>query len=125
MRPLSILASGACALLLLGCVAPGKYNWGNYESSLYASYKDPAQQAAYLAELAQITSEDKGKANIVAPGLHAEYGYLLLQTGKHANAIRQFQTEKQKWPESTQLMDKLIQLASRAPTAASTAQGEK
>lgn len=125
MRPLSVLTSGACALLLLGCVAPGKYKWGNYESSLYASYKDPAQQAAYLAELERVTSLDKSQGKIVAPGLHAEYGYLLLQAGKHADAIRQFQAEKQKWPESTQLMDKLIQLASKAPTAPSTAQGEK
>lgn len=102
----------ALPILITGCAAPAaKYNWGNYNSSLYNYYKDTSKSAEYLAELESIIQSANDTQAKVAPGMHAEYGYLLMQQGKSVEAIAQFEQEKAKWPESGQLMDSMIKIA--------------
>jgi len=98
-------------LFLLACAAPAKYNWGNYEGSLYRYYKDSATASAHMAELKRIIEGAEQTKAVVAPGIHAEYGYFLLQSGKFEEASAQFAKEKAKWPESGQLMDTMIGVA--------------
>ena len=124
MRISSILCAGAL-FALAGCVttAPAKYSWGNYENSLYSYYKDSSKSAEYEAELASMIRDSEVTAKPVAPGLHAEYGFLMLQEGKSKDAIAQFEKEKAKWPESTYLMNNLIRIASN-PVKKTTASKE-
>jgi hypothetical protein len=113
MRNLLLINVVVLSAVLAGCAAPigPKYSWGNYDKSLYSYYKDSTKAAEYAAELEKTIQESEKTQKRVAPGIHAEYGYLLLQQGKREEAIAQFQSEKTKWPESTYLMDSMIQVA--------------
>ena len=93
----------------LGCTA-SQYQWGDYEPALYNYYKNPATVEEYTEQLAQVitTGEPEGR---VPPGLYAEYGYALLLQRKYDEAIAQFEREKRVWPESTRLMDIMINTA--------------
>jgi hypothetical protein len=111
------IASAAIA----GCAAPSKYSWGDYEKSLYSYYKDPtkAPELAVALEKNILAAEQTQKP--VAPGLYAEYGYVLMQQGKSKEAVAYFEKEKSKWPESVHLMNTMIQTAMKAPIKAAEA----
>lgn len=111
MRIASTMVAAFSVALLSGCVAPGKYNWGNYDGSLYGYYKDPTRLKMHVAEMENIIRASEQTHTKVAPGIHAEYGYFLMQSGKSSLAVAQFEKEKTNWPESTQLMSSMIRLA--------------
>jgi hypothetical protein len=101
------IVAGAC-----GCATKEPYDWGSYEKSLYVYYKNPATAPDFAAGLqATITAAERGRA-VEAPGLYAEYGYLLLQQGNHYGAVTAFRKEEAQWPESRAFMDHMIQVAS-------------
>jgi hypothetical protein len=96
---------------LSGCAQKqDRFVWGNYEAALYASYADAGKTLELVAALAKATTEGDA-AGKTAPGLHAEYGYLLLSSGRSQDAVEHFQKERQLFPESRMLMDKMIALA--------------
>ena len=99
-------------LFLQGCASNRKYAWGNYDSTLYRHYKDPQDKANNLEKLKEII-EIGEKEDRVPPGLYAEYGYALYETGNISEAIINFEKEKAKWPESKILMEKMIRNAKR------------
>jgi len=78
---------------------------------LYNYYKDAAKSAEHTAELQKIILDSEKTQGKVAPGIHAEYGYFLMQQGKSNEAVSQFEIEKTKWPESTLLMNNMITIA--------------
>jgi hypothetical protein len=96
--------------LLAACATPPHYQWGGYEQSLYSYYKSPAKADQYTLKLAEAVRRGEEQGH-VAPGLHAEYGYMLMNSGRKAEAIAEFESEKQRWPDSTLLMDRMIRLA--------------
>ena len=94
---------------LSGCVAPGLYQWGGYESDLYGAYKDPTKVEAMRLNLeTQIGLRESGGQK-VAPGLYAELGTLYLQLGSSEKAIAMYKKERDAWPESKGLMTSMIQ----------------
>lgn len=99
-------------LFLQGCAANRKYAWGNYDSTLYRHYKNPQEKAKNLDKLKEIL-EVAEREDRVPPGLYAEYGYALYETGNISEAIINFEKEKAKWPESNILMEKMIRNAKR------------
>jgi hypothetical protein len=99
-------------LFLQGCAANRKYAWGNYDSTLYRHYKNPQDKAKNLDKLKEIL-EVAEREDRVPPGLYAEYGYALYETGNISEAIINFEKEKAKWPESNILMEKMIRNAKR------------
>lgn len=111
MNILRLASMLALAFAITGCATPGKYQWGNYDSSLYQYYKDPSISAKHMTELSAIIESAAATNARVAPGIHAEYGYFLLQDGKAAEARKQFEMEKAVWPESSQFMTVMIDLA--------------
>ena len=86
------------------------YEWGGYDEALYRYYKDPAQADSFAEKLSLAIAQGETSGKI-APGLHAEYGYLLLAQGRSNDAVEQFETEKRHWPEAKVLMDRMITLA--------------
>ena len=91
-----------------GCAAQPKYNWGGYDSMLYAGYKDPNKMEALKIGLElHIAAMDKAGQKI-APGLLAELGTLYLQSGSADKAILMYGRERDAWPESKGLMDAMI-----------------
>ncbi len=98
------------AVLLSACVAQDKYHWGSYEQDLLTYYRDSDQETVLVANLGEaiITGEENGK---VPPGLYAEYGYLLLESGQAKESIVFFSKEQTTWPESATLMNAMIRVA--------------
>jgi len=109
-------------LLFASCAKPSHYEWGGYEESLYKYYKDPGAADAYTEQLAQAARQGDATGR-TAPGIHAEYGYMLMTAGRRADALAEFEAEKRLWPESTVLMDRMIGLANRkSPDVGTTVQ---
>ncbi len=109
-------------VLLASCGQPPRYEWDRYEDSLYRYYKDPASAGEYLEVLAKATRVGDASGR-TAPGVHAEYGYMLLTVGRQTEATAEFESEKRFWPESAVFMDRMIASASgrRKPDTSASA----
>jgi hypothetical protein len=111
------VALALIALALGGCKAQPIYNWGDYESMLYAGYKDPTKMEEMKLGLeSHIAAMDKSNQKI-APGLLAELGTLYLQSGSSDKAISMYTRERDTWPESKVLMDSMIKNIERREQA--------
>ena len=110
---LALLCAAMPLLLLAGCATPQeKYAWGTYDHSLYTYYKSPAKADDFALSLANVVKGADQTHAVVAPGIYAEYGYLMFQQGKTQDAVKAFQSEEELWPESKVFMDRMIKLAS-------------
>jgi hypothetical protein len=119
----SFVVLGLC-VAVCGCATKHyAYDWGNYDPSLYAYYKDPTKMAKLEDELAVIVKAGDANGMTVPPGIYAEYGYLKLQQGQSDAAIDMFTQEKKRWPESTVFMDNMIKVAS-VPASSSPTKGQ-
>ncbi|MDZ4299002.1 MAG: DUF4810 domain-containing protein [Moraxellaceae bacterium] len=108
-----LLLIGLSVALISGCATQPGYYWGQYEQSLYSYYANPAKSAELSAALASDISYAE-EIKRVPPGLYAEYGYLMLESGMPRKAAFYFNKEKELWPESAQFMNTLLQAAIRA-----------
>jgi len=92
-----------------GCVQ-ARYGWNGYEELLYTYYKAPSESDRFMQGLYDIIqgSEAEGR---VPPGIYAEYGYQLYERGRFADASIWYAKERDAWPESRILMDRMISLA--------------
>lgn len=128
-----LLAAG----LLVSCAPQQQFVWGTYETSLYGYYKNPEQLENLMKSLEKAIAEgeeaakssaaaDGTKPRRIAPGLYAEYGYLLMLKNDGAKANIYFEKEKASWPESMVLMDKLIAVVDQSDRRISSkSNGEK
>ncbi|MBU2226543.1 MAG: DUF4810 domain-containing protein [Proteobacteria bacterium] len=109
MNYLKIGCIVALAIFLSGCAAQRMYYWGDYSNTLYQSKKHPSDQSnlGHQQALENII-EESGKNNLrIPPGVYAELGYVYFRQNKKDLAIQNFKMEKQLYPESTLLMDRL------------------
>jgi hypothetical protein len=98
------------AALLTACATPSMYSWGKYEEIVYTTYNNPGSTAPEK-EIEQMEKDyqvARSDNKPVHPGFHAHLGYLYYQVGKFDAAQREFETEKQKFPESAVLMNRLL-----------------
>ena len=98
-------------VLFTGCASKSLYYWGHYEDSIYDMYLEPGKTSLPDEILRLETQIEKTSASgqFVPPGLHAHLGYLYAMEGDYATAMVHFQTEKQKFPESTLFIDGMIE----------------
>ena len=110
LLPLALLLA-----LLCGCAAPTLYEWGNYDQWLYENYENPKDDEELYVDLTALINEYESRKNPnvkpMAPGLYAEYGFLLMRRGENARAIEYYNKEKALWPEASKFMDSMIQTA--------------
>jgi hypothetical protein len=107
---LKVLLPLAAVALLAGCQAPGKYYWGHYEEVVYLSYAQPDKVPVDM-QINTLETDIQQAATLgkqVPPGVHAHLGYLYSQAGNSDAARREFEKEKQLFPESTVMMDRLL-----------------
>ena len=97
--------------LLCGCTSNSLYEWGNYDTWLYENYKNPKSDEELYVDLTALITEYESRNKPMAPGLYAEYGFLLMRRGENAQAIKYYNKEKALWPESAVFMDSMIQVA--------------
>ena len=109
------LLLGLGLLLLTGCTSPYLYEWGNYDQWLYENYKNPKNDEELYVDLTALITRYESRKNPstkpMAPGLYAEYGFLLMRRGENERAIEYYNKEKALWPEATVFMDSMIQVA--------------
>lgn len=114
IRAKHIVISFSVALFFVGCAntqQPPLYSWGDYVKSstrfgMDGHNKEVLEQ--HSAELKKIIDESEMNKQRVAPGLYAEYGQLLYETGKKEEAKRYFVLEKTTYPESTTFMNQIM-----------------
>lgn len=96
--------------LLAGCASPPLYQWGQYESLVYATFAAPgAMPPERQIELLEQDYQKARSANRpVPPGFHAHLGYLYYHIGRLDQARQEFETEKANFPESAVFMDRLL-----------------
>jgi len=103
-----------CIATLAGC-ASTRYEWNNYDSSLYDYYKTPSEQVRFAEALQETIQEgeSQGGGRRVPPGIYAEYGFLMYEMGNSPLAIQYYQKEAENWPESRVFMNKMIAVAQK------------
>lgn len=98
----------SAAGLLAGCAGPQPmYQWEGYQSQVYEYFKGESKEAQ-ITELESGLQKIKAKGGTVPPGYHAQLGMLYLNVGKGDQMVKEFQTEKTLFPESTPYMDFLM-----------------
>ena len=117
----SLMVLGFC----FGCAARNNmYYWGKYSDTLYHTKKKPGSEslAEHKEMLENIVKESKNRNLRIPPGVCAELGYLYASQNNTQKAIELFHMEKQIYPESTILMDRLIQQSEKRAGTESTVQ---
>jgi hypothetical protein len=110
----------AVAVALLGCACAGQrplYHWDEYDRRLYEHYRSPQDHGRWVASMQRVVTAAEQEGRMVPPGIYAEYGYALLEQGDREGAIAHFQKERDLWPESCVLMDRMIAVAQRGRAA--------
>ena len=103
-------------LLLTSCTTTTSlYSWGNYEDASYNYYKKQTPEAAeaLLKSYQNIINKQKGSRKVVPPGIYAEYGFMLIQTGKRDEGIINLKKEIELYPESKVFIERIINQAEK------------
>lgn len=99
-------------LALVGCVSTPSvlYSWGSYPEQSYLMYSQPqkASPSAQIQKLEAEVEKSKAKNLAVPPGLYAHLGLMYAEENNMNRAAEYFQLERQVYPESTVLMDRLL-----------------
>lgn len=97
-------------LFVSGCAThQNRYTWSGYDDKLYNYYKNPTEADNYLEGLQEVVQKAEASGK-VPPGIYAEYGYALYEHGRFEEAVTWFGKERDTWPESKVLMDRMIKL---------------
>jgi hypothetical protein len=107
IRRIFLVAGLIGATSTAACAPTTLFEWGNYEPALYAYTQNPENRGVYKEALEKAIERGRAR-NAVAPGLLAELGYLHMEAGETAEALRYFQEERRRFPESAGLMDRVI-----------------
>lgn len=111
MRKL-IFVLGA-ALLLSSCtVQKPLYSWAKYESASYNYLKNSDEKStqALIENYQKIIENQTGTRKVTPPGVYADYGYVLLQTGKTAEGKALLIKETELYPESKIFIDRILKM---------------
>ena len=113
----------AAVLLAAGCGPKQMYPWRGYDDALYAHYKNPQDHARHVERLQKIVTETEAEGVKMPPGVYAEYGYALLEESRFDESVTYFKKERETWPESAVLMDKMVRNVARLQGTKKTAPG--
>jgi hypothetical protein len=109
----AFLVLGA-GLLLASCAPTVKplYTWGKYEDVSYAYLKNTDEKTTLeLIETYQkILNEQKGTRKTVPPGIYADYGFLLIQSGKAKEGKALLEKEVALYPESKVFIERILKM---------------
>lgn len=103
-------------VLLAACAAPPKplYQWGTYQSSLYAHLKGEDTKALeHVEKLEAQLQETERLKNVPPPGLHGHLAMLYSKLGRSADSRRHLEAERSRFPESAAYVDLLLRNAQK------------
>jgi hypothetical protein len=106
------LAACCIALSLGGCVTatPTLYAWGHYEDLIYVSGTKPGSLSpeAQADQLEKDRQAAEAARRTLPPGWRIHLASLYAETGRIDLAERELMAEKQLFPESAALVDRLL-----------------
>lgn len=113
MRRAALLAAALAAVLGGAACTPRStlYDWDGYDDALYRHYRQPQDRDTWVESLKTAVLAAEAQGRRVPPGLYAEYGYALYEEGVYPQAVAYFRKEREQWPESRFLMEKMIRNA--------------
>lgn len=105
-------------LIVTGCHSTSnrpQYYWGEYEQLIYDSYNKPgaATPALQIQKITRDIEKAKMHHQKIPPGLYAHLGMMYAAQGNKSLAIAAFNEEKKLFPESSILIDGMIQRSNR------------
>ena len=102
----------ASFLLLASSVGCGHrlYYWGSYEPMVHSMYASPEKSdpPTQIAKLGAEVEKANAAGKKVAPGINAHLGYMYFQVGDRDAATKYLNAEKQLYPESTVMVDRML-----------------
>lgn len=112
MKKVFLFLCGLSLLSLVGCASAPKalYSWGEFPKQTYLSLSLPEKSSPQdqVLKLEKDIEQAKAKNAAVPPGLYAHLGMQYLNMNNAAKASQYFELERQVYPESTVLMDRLL-----------------
>lgn len=110
MRKILILAIIATALASCQTANKPLYSWSRYESVSYGYLKGKNDKStkALLDEYKKIVAKQTGSRHQVPPGVYADYGFILIQTGRTAEGRAFLQKEIAIYPEAKVFIDRIL-----------------
>lgn len=120
MKTVLLLLGAIAALSLVGCASAPKplYSWGEYpqQSYLMLSVPEKTSPQDQIVKLEKDVEKAKAKNLAVPPGLYAHLGLMNLNLQNGLRAAEYFELERQVYPESTVLMDRLLKKMANTAT---------
>lgn len=105
----SIILCGL-GLLFISCGSTKLYNWHDYQDDYYSYMKnadDKSLESLIKTYEKLINKQDKVRG-VVPPGIYADYGWLLANSGKLSEAKEMFAKELELYPESEIFVKSLL-----------------
>lgn len=121
MKNIFLLLGIVMSLSLVGCASDPQslYSWGTYPQQTYLLLSVPEKTSPQeqIAKLEKDIEKAKAKNAAVPPGLYAHLGLLNLNLNNGPRALEYFELERQVYPESTVLMERLLKKMTGQTTA--------
>lgn len=112
MRRGAVAAVCVLALASVGCARDTRtHYWSSYQWSAYSGNqinRGGPESKKFEETLQRIIQRSDANGRKIAPGILAEYGYLLLKRGDTETAVSYFEREAEEWPESEAFMRRMI-----------------
>lgn len=99
------------APLFISCMPVSTlYYWDKYEDASYKNYKQGTDEAKVelMAVYEKMINKQIGTRKTIAPGICAEYGFMLIQAGKAEEGITYLKKEMELYPESSVFIGRII-----------------
>lgn len=107
-----VLSLMVIVLMLSSCTSSRQplYSWSNYNTSSYnyLKNKDEKSMQDLIVTYDKIIAKQKGARKMVPPGIYADYGFIMIQSGKAAEGIKMLKMEVALYPESAQFINSII-----------------
>ncbi len=102
-----------CSFFIISCT-PTKpfYYWGTYDVSSYNYLKnnDDKSTQELISNYKLITGSQNSIRQVAPPGIYADYGFLLLRTGKIEEGNSMLEKEISLYPESRVFIERVIKM---------------
>jgi hypothetical protein len=108
---------GLGATLFFASCAPKKtlYSWSNYDTASYIYLKNGDEKSIeqLIKTYQQLIDKQDGSRKTVPPGIYADYGFILVQTGKTAEGKAMLEKEIALYPESKVFINRILKMSER------------
>ncbi|MDP4209819.1 MAG: DUF4810 domain-containing protein [Bacteroidota bacterium] len=100
-------------LLLASCQnQKSLYSWSKYETTSYdfLKNKDEKSTQKLIESYQAIIEKQEGSRKVVPPGIYADYGFILIQSGKAEQGKAMLQKEVAIYPESKVFVERILKM---------------